>query len=382
MTDVFVDVRADYKKGGARSPYHSHYTMKKAVAFLLVPQMLLISALAVAETATVPTVIRSSASGTGERTGWDMGPFVKRTEPVLQPTPDSRFRCPIRGKEVRWEEQNVYNPAAVVRNGKVYLLYRADDRSPDLKWGRTCRIGLAHSEDGVNFTRHAKPVLYPDNDAWKKYEWEGGCEDLHIIENEDGVYYMNYTTWSGSSDTMSVATSRDLYHWIKHGPAFRKAGNIGGRSGVVVSRLKGDRLIAAKIDGKYWMYYTHPCALAWSENLIDWTPVGKSVWSGGHEAGAVALLRAEGILLMFNSSGWSSHGTWTLGQALIDRDDFTTVLKHQARPFLYPELEWETKGFTGHTTVANSLAYFKSQWLLYYGGADRVIGLATCKGVP
>jgi hypothetical protein len=115
-------------------------------------------------------------------------------------------------------------------------------------------------------------VLYPDNDEWRNYEWEGGCEDLHIVEGEDGVYYMNYTTWSGSADTVSMASSRDLVHWTKHGPAFRKAGKIGGRSGVVISKLAGDRLIAAKVNGKYWMYYTHPCALAASENLMDWTP--------------------------------------------------------------------------------------------------------------
>jgi len=101
----------------------------------------------------VPVFIPSSASGDAEKDGWDMGPFVKRKEPILQPMPDSRFQCPIRGKEVCWEEQNVYNPAAVVRDGKVYLLYRADDKSPDLKWGRTCRIGLAHSEDGIHFAR-------------------------------------------------------------------------------------------------------------------------------------------------------------------------------------------------------------------------------------
>lgn len=335
----------------------------------------------------VPSVIPSSELGNADRDGWDMGPFVKRKQPILRPTPDSRFQCPIRGKEVRWEEQNVYNPAAVVRNGKVYLLYRADDRSPDLKWGRTCRIGLAHSADGINFTRHTKPVLYPDNDPWKQYEWVGGCEDLHIIEGEEGTYYMNYTTWSGKRDTMSVATSRDLYHWTKHGPAFRKNAQkkvYGSRTGVVVSRLQGNRLIATKINGKYWMYYTHPCAIAWSGNLIDWTPAGKSVWGGSHEAGAIALLRGDGILLMFNGPDWGktspSRGAWTLGQALIDRNDLTTVLKHQDQPFLYPELDWEKKGFTGRTTVANGLVYFKGEWLLYYGAADRVIGLATCAG--
>ncbi len=335
---------------------------------------------ATASTVTAPVILPSLASGNADRRGWDLGPFVKRKQPILRPTPDSRFLCPIRDKEVRWEEQNVYNPAAVVRAGKVYLLYRADDRSPDLKWGRTCRIGLAVSEDGVHFTRHAKPVLYPDNDPWKQYEWEGGCEDLHVIEGEDGVYYMNYSTWNGKRDTMSVATSRDLVHWTKHGPAFRNSAPqkvYGSRSGVVVSRLEGDRLVATKIRGKYWMYYTHPCALAWSENLIDWTPAGKSVWGGSHEAGAVALLRKDGILLMVQG-GHPTLGTWTLRQALVDRDDLTTVRQYQKQPFLYPQHDWEKRGFLGNTTVANGLIRFGDRWLLYYGAADRVIGLATC----
>ena len=311
---------------------------------------------------------------------WQMGPFVKLPQPVLSPTPDSRFQCPVRGREIRWEEQNVYNPAAIVREGKVYLLYRADDKSPDLTWGRTCRIGMATSDDGIHFTRHPTPVLYPDNDEWKKCEWEGGCEDLHIVEGEDGVYYMNYTTWSGKGDTMSVATSRDLVQWTKHGPAFRKAAPDkvpGSRTGVVVSRREGDRLIAAKINGKYWMYYTHPCALAWSENLIDWTPAGKAVWpGGGREAGAIALRRDDGILLM-TQGGHPSLGAWVLRQALIDRNDLKTVFREPKEPFLWPEYEWEKRGMTGDTTVANGLVPFKGSWVLYYGAADRAIGSAT-----
>jgi predicted GH43/DUF377 family glycosyl hydrolase len=141
--------------------------------------------------------------------------------------------------------------------------------------------------------------------------------------------------------------------------------------------LKGNRLIAAKINGKYWMYYTHPCALAWSDDLIDWTPAGKSVWSGSHEAGALALVREDGILLMVQGRH-PSLGAWTLRQALIDPGDLTSVLQYQERPFLYPEFDWEKQGFTGHTTVANGLVCYKGQWLLYYGAADRVIGLATC----
>ena len=98
-----------------------------------------------ASSVAAPVFLRSSILGETAENGWHLGPFVKHKEPVLRSTPDSVFRCPIRSTEVRWEEQNTYNPAAVVRGGKVYILYRADDRSPDLGWGRTCRIGLATS---------------------------------------------------------------------------------------------------------------------------------------------------------------------------------------------------------------------------------------------
>lgn len=58
---------------------------------------------AAASTVAAPIFIPSPALGNADRDGWDLGPFVKRKQPILRPTPDSRFQCPIRGKEVRWE---------------------------------------------------------------------------------------------------------------------------------------------------------------------------------------------------------------------------------------------------------------------------------------
>jgi len=324
------------------------------------------------------------------RPEWEMGPFVKLAAPVLSPAAESKFQCPLQGKEVRWEEQNVYNPAVVVRGGKVYLLYRADDKCW-WKFGTedqaTSRIGLASSEDGRHFTRHPLPVVFPDKDAFTKYEWPGGCQDLHVVEGEDGIYYMNYTAWGeGGMDSMCVATSKDLIHWQKHGPAFAKfaPGAVrSSRSGVIVARQAGEKLLPAKVNGQYLMYYTHPSALAVSDNLIDWKPLGKQVWGGGHESGAIALWRDEGILLFFNSQDHSADvnlptGSWTLGQALIDRANLTTVLRHQQRPLLQPVFDWEKKGYCPvPATVSNGLVYFKGEWLLYYGAADRHIGLAV-----
>ncbi len=95
------------------------------------------------------------------RKPWAMGPFVKRDRPILEPNPQATFFCPVTQKPVHWEAQNVYNPAVVVRDGKVHLLYRADDTPRPEGWGRTCRIGLASSDDGLHFTRRPDRQNHP-----------------------------------------------------------------------------------------------------------------------------------------------------------------------------------------------------------------------------
>ena len=60
---------------------------------------------------------------------WMLGPFEKAAEanPCLVPNAVSRFFCPVQEKELGWEAKDVFNPAAVVKDDRVYLLYRAED---------------------------------------------------------------------------------------------------------------------------------------------------------------------------------------------------------------------------------------------------------------
>ena len=60
---------------------------------------------------------------------WMLGPFEKAAEanPCLVPNTVSRFFCPVQEKELGWEAKDVFNPAAVVKDDRVYLLYRAED---------------------------------------------------------------------------------------------------------------------------------------------------------------------------------------------------------------------------------------------------------------
>jgi predicted GH43/DUF377 family glycosyl hydrolase len=115
---------------------------------------------------------------------WEMRGFVKADSinPILSPSDDQNFFCPVSKKEVKWEARNVLNPSAVVKDGKVYLIYRAQDNA------MTSRLGLAISDDGLHFRKEPEPVFYPDNDSMNIWEWSGGTEDPRITGTSDGRF--------------------------------------------------------------------------------------------------------------------------------------------------------------------------------------------------
>jgi predicted GH43/DUF377 family glycosyl hydrolase len=221
---------------------------------------------------------------------WMLLPFNKQEEffPVLK-TDTSSFYCPVTKRMIRWQDGYVFNPAAVVRNGKVYLLYRGEDTIG--RFGGTSRIGIAESDDGVHFIKNPLPVLFPDDDAFLEFEKEGGCEDPRIVESEDGTYIMTYTAFNGTLGRLCIATSKDLYHWEKRGLAFGNTGNgiykdLWSKSGAIICQLKDGKMIATKINGKYWMYWGETdIFMAVSDNLLDWEPLLKEEKTGKRFAG-------------------------------------------------------------------------------------------------
>ena len=173
-----------------------------------------------------PSVVKSPATSNNFQNdpsaGWALLPFNKidSVNPILKPGAGS-FIDPITTTKVLWEEKDVFNPAIVNRNGVIYMLYRAQDKvgKPD----GTSRIGLALSTDAVHFLRLPGPIFYPDNDVYKKLEWEGGCEDPRVVQDSAGTYYMTYTGYDGHTARLMIATSVDLLHWKKYGSVFAKA---------------------------------------------------------------------------------------------------------------------------------------------------------------
>jgi hypothetical protein len=53
---------------------------------------------------------------------------IAGVNPIMGPRSHTSWLCPIRQERVLWEEKDVFNPAAVVKDGMVHMLYRAEDK--------------------------------------------------------------------------------------------------------------------------------------------------------------------------------------------------------------------------------------------------------------
>jgi len=361
-----------------------------------------------------PKKAPSSTASVDSLQNWALLPFnkVDSLNPVLGPGKGS-FTDPILTTKVLWEEKDVFNPAIVNKDGKIYMLYRAQDKAG------TSRIGMAVSTDALHFTRMPEPVFYPGNDESKTLEWPGGCEDPRIVADDSGTYYMTYTGYDGKVARLLIATSTDLTHWKKYGSVFAKAydgkyAKLWSKSGSIVSAYKNGQPIAAKINGKYWMYWGDTQIwTATSDDLINWTPLEMKAGeqppvklrsqalnmpqlkialptregkfdSDLVESGPPAMLTDKGIVLIYNSRNVPSFGDKTLSegtyapsQVLFDKNDPTKILKRLDSYFMKPEKPYEITGQVNQVCFVEGLTQFKNNWYLYYGTADSKIAVAV-----
>lgn len=329
-------------------------------------------------------------------------------EPILRADSSLEFYDSLKQKTVKWQKADVFNPAAIVKDGKVYLFTRSEDNPAAILGGRTSRIGLAISEDGIHFKNFGTPVLFPQEGKFKQYDYPGGCEDPRVVETAEGNYVMAYTAWNYDVPRLSIAFSKDLFHWQKTGPAFAAAYNarylnLATKSASMITEMKNGRPILAKIKGKYWMYWgEHFVNLAWSVNLSDWYPMEDSQGklkkametrpgkfdSDLTECGPPALITDKGILLIYNGKNATDEradpllpkGTYTVGEVVFDINNMEQIVSRTDTCLLKPSLPHEVTGqYKAGTIFSEGLVYFNAKWYLYYGTADSFIGVAIAK---
>ncbi|MCL5036066.1 MAG: glycoside hydrolase family 130 protein [Chloroflexi bacterium] len=299
---------------------------------------------------------------------------------ILNLKPFEKFKDPImKPQDEGFDSRNIYNMATIREDGVTYMLYRGEDKS-EQPGQCTGRIGLATSKDGVHFERPVKPLIVPEHDYEKR-----GIEDPRLVKVKD-TYYLTYTAYDGNTARLCLATSKDMNNWQKHGPLFPEFSPSGNwtKSGAILPEKMKDGLF----KDKYVMYFGDTNIwMAFSDDLIHWVPVATPVIKtrGDHfdsnlvEPGPPAFNTKDGIMLLYNSNGGDGgeHKNYNLGAVLFDKNDPMKIIARTEKPILSPTEEWEKHGYIDNVVFAEGMTVQDNKAYLYYGGADRYIGLAV-----
>ena len=305
---------------------------------------------------------------TAEFPDWAWADFQRPEgiNPIISPDTTTFFYCPMRQDSIAWEASDTFNPAATVYDGKVVVLYRAEDNSATGIGSRTSRLGYASSDDGLHFKRMSVPVFYPADDSQKELENPGGCEDPAFAKAYNGRFIDEFS-----------------------------------KSASIVTQLIDGKQVIAKIDGKYWMYWGEKFVnVATSTDLVNWEPMldengeflkvitprtGKFD-SALTECGPPAVLTDKGILLLYNGKNKSgtegdtlyTANSYCAGQALFDVKDPTKLIDRLDKPFYIPESDFEKSGqYPAGTVFIEGLVFHNQKWFLYYGCADSRVAVAV-----
>jgi len=318
--------------------------------------------------------------------------------PVLEPRPDG------------WDSVSVFNPGAILVDGAVHMLYRAVSDVGDY----VSRFGLAISEDGRRFERAVDgPVYEPCHD----YE-VGGVEDARITRDGDGflVTYAAVTRMPGP-----VYAEMDFWRRSREDPYIERPGSppLGNAytgllrspdlrtfadGGILTPPEIDDRdgvLFPEKVGGRYAMLH-RPSSwagpgygtdrpgiwLAFSDDLETWdygegdrhllmTP--QADWECAKIGGGAPPIRTPaGWLIIYH--GVDEKYVYRVGAALLDLDDVSAVIARTADFLLEPEMAWEKVGIIPNVVFPTAALWEPGRELLvYYGAADRVVGLATAE---
>jgi predicted GH43/DUF377 family glycosyl hydrolase len=335
----------------------------------LYPFVLLISLVSGLLLAPMQSSAAKKTRPSGAWTGHPPGPWTRVSDaPVISP----------RGEG--WEAAGTFNPAVIFHQGKVVLLYRAQDGTG------VSRLGYAESKDGLHFDRRTQPVLSPEAD----FEKDGGVEDPRLVKFGD-TFYLTYTGYNKKDAQLCLATSKDLLHWQRKGvilPAYKGRWNVGW--------TKSGAIVPEKIDGKYWMYFlgtsadkTDQMGLAYSSDLLHWTEATDTPVlprrpgrfdSRVVEPGPPPIVTKDGIVLIFNAA--DDHLVYRTAIAVFDRHDPRKMIWRSEQPVFFPEKNWEKVGQVPNVVFIEGVARQGQHYLFYYGAADKYVGVAEVPITP
>lgn len=310
--------------------------------------------------------------------------LIKKTkeDPIKRAIKAKKYiRNPIlEPSERSWENQAVFNPAVTKANKKIYLLYRA------LSADNTSTIGLAISSNGYNFKKLDQPIYTPRADFENKKKPNGlsGCEDPRITRI-DNKYYILYTAFDSINPPRVAMSSIEIEDFENH--------NWNWSEPKLISAPKVDNkdacLFPEKINGKYIIIHREAgedIAFDYFDDLEfsndRWLEKKDPIkprpgeWDEAKIGiNTTPLKTKEGWLILYHGV-CKKDGQYRVGVLLLDLKNPAKVIFRSKYPILEPTQEYEKRGIVDNVVFPCGKTLKDDKLLIYYGGADKVVGVA------
>jgi len=297
---------------------------------------------------------------------------------VKEPPVKRYEKNPILTKDdVPYPVETIHNAGVVKEKstGKYIMLFRSHLRN-----GRSI-IGIAESENGINFTVRPQPFLIPDHrEPFATYE-EFGVEDPRICSfGED--YFITYSAYSRYGVRIALARTQDFVHVERMGlitqADCRNVVLFPERFGGRYARL--DRPHSEIFPWSIWISYS-PDLLHWGDSRILIRPMPYHWDELKVGPGATPIKTKKGWLNIFHGVFKTMDGAvYRLGVALHDLIDPSHLLGVADDWILSPEDPWEITGYV-HNVVFTCGAVPEEDGTvkIYWGGADKVICMGSAE---
>ena len=285
-------------------------------------------------------------------------------------------------KNNKWEAKATFNPAAIYLGGKAHILYRT------LSDDDTSFIGYATSLDGFSISeRLPDPIYVPREDfESKKVPGNSGCEDPRIVKVGDFLYIC-YTAFDGigpprvgvSSIKVSDFLSRK-WNWSK--PSIITPSGFDDKDTCIFpEKLKSGYFIVHRIGNEICGDYLK--SLDFNTYTIKKCIriIGPRInaWDSSKVGIAAPPIRTKyGWLLLYHGVS-RMHNTYRVGAVLLDLKDPAIVLARSSEPIFEPVEEYEKVGIVNNVVFPCGMIQKGDLLYIYYGGADKVVGVATMK---
>jgi len=284
----------------------------------------------------------------------------------------------ISAHDLPYPAHAVFNAGAAKVGDEYLLLLRVEDKRG------LSHLTVARSPDGVRTWKiDEKPSMMPCPDEHPEEVY--GIEDPRITYLEErGVWAVAYTSFSEGGPLVSLALTEDFKEFDRHGP-------------VLPPEDKDAALFPARIKGRWAMVHrpvtVYPGTgahiwISFSPDLRHWgdhrilLPARRGAWWDANKVGLSPppLRTDEGWLMLYHGVRTTASGViYRLGLALLDLEDPLKVIARSDEWIFAPETHYELLGDVDKVVFPCGWIREGDEILLYYGGADTCVGLATAK---